>query len=494
MQDLAEDTSADAPAADERAGSRHGDIRDVCIGLFGIQVVWGLQTANTSRIFQTLGADIATLPVLWIAGPITGLLVQPLIGGWSDRLGTRAGFIAVGAVLTALAMLGMVTATTLGGAVLMLWLLATSLNIVMPPFRTIAADRLPPDQRARGFAIQAAFIGAGAVFASALPWLLTEWLEVSGRASDGIADNVQLAFGLGAGLLMASVSWTLVRAFREGERQPAPGVAAGTTVPRPLARHWLGPALILAGALLAFAAWEWSLARDLVLLGGTLLAIGIALLAGRYAQGRRAAALFAPFLELASVPRRLQALALVQFLTWFGLFATWVYLVPAVAWRQFGTSDPTSAGYAEAANWVGLLFAIQDAVAIVVALALPRLVARAGQARAHALCLSAGAAGMVWFAVSDAGWLWLSAIGLGVAWASILSAPYALVAASAPAGKVGTYMGLHNMTLVVPQLIGAGTLGWVLTSLFAGDPAAMPVVAGIAFALAALASTTILRK
>lgn len=493
MQDSGDDTSAGAPTTDGRARHATGDIRDVCIGLFGIQVVWGLQTANTSRIFQTLGADIATLPVLWIAGPITGLLVQPLIGGWSDRLGTRAAFIAVGSVLTALAMLGMVAATTLGGAVLMLWLLATSLNIVMPPFRTIAADRLPPAQRARGFAIQAAFIGAGAVFASALPWLLTEWLEVSGRADDGIADNVQTAFGLGAGLLVASVSWTLVRAFREGEAQPT-GAAARVTASRVIARRWLGPALILAGALLAFATWEWSLARDLVLLGALLLLVGCALLAGRYARSGRAAALFAPFMELASVPRRLQALALVQFLTWFGLFATWVYLVPAVAWRQFGTDDPASAGYAEAANWVGILFAIQDAVAIVVALALPRLVARTDQARAHALCLLVGAAGMVWFAISEAGWLWLSAIGLGVAWASILSAPYALVAASAPAGKVGTFMGLHNMTLVVPQLVGAGTLGWVLTSLFAGDPAAMPVVAGVAFALAALASATILRK
>lgn len=494
MQDAGEDTSAGAPATDRHAGYATGDIRDVCIGLFGIQVVWGLQTANTSRIFQTLGADIATLPVLWIAGPITGLLVQPLIGGWSDRRSTRAGLIAIGVVLTALAMLGMVNATTLSGAVLMLWLLAASLNVVMPPFRTIAADRLAPVQRARGFAIQAAFIGAGAVFASALPWTLTEWLGVSARATDGTADNVQLAFGLGAGLLVVSVGWALVRAFREGTTEPGPDMAARATAPRPPPRRWLGPVLMLASALLAFAAWEWALARDLVLLGAAGLVIGFTLLAGRYARGGRAAALFAPFMELASVPRRLQALALVQFLTWFGLFATWVYLVPAVAWRQFGTSDPASAGYAQAANWVGLLFAIQDAVAIVVALALPRLVVRTGQARAHALCLLVGAVGMAWFAISAAAWLWLSAIGLGVAWASILSAPYALVAASAPAGKVGTFMGLHNMTLVVPQLVGASTLGWVLTSLFAGDPAGMPVVAGVAFALAALASVTILRK
>lgn len=490
MQEPVEDTSADALAPDARGGYGTGDIRDVCIGLFGIQVVWGLQTANTSRIFQTLGADVATLPVLWIAGPITGLLVQPLIGGWSDRLGTRAGFIAVGSVLTALAMLGMVTATTLAGAVLMLWLLATSLNIVMPPFRTIAADRLPPALQARGFAIQAAFIGAGAVFASALPWLLTEGLEVSGRASDGIADNVQLAFGVGAGLLVASVSWTLVRAFREGEARPSPKAAT----PRLQPHRWMGPVMILAGALLIFATLAWSLARDLALLGAMLLLVGLTLVVGRYARAGRTAALLAPFMELASVPRRLQALALVQFLTWFGLFATWVYLVPSVALRQFGTSDPSSAGYAEAANWVGLLFAIQDAVAIVIALALPRLVARTGQARAHALCLFAGAAGMMWFAVSEAGWLWLSAAGLGIAWASILSAPYALVAASAPAGKVGTFMGLHNMTLVVPQLVGAATLGWALTNLFAGDPGAMPVVAGVAFALAAVASATILRR
>ncbi|MBJ7437514.1 MAG: MFS transporter [Sphingopyxis sp.] len=463
----------------------------MCFALFGIQIVWGLQNANTSRIFQALGADVAELPLLWIAGPITGLIVQPIVGHLSDhsrsRFGRRRPFLLGGGLVTALALLVMPNAPTLWAAIGALWLLTASINVAMDPSRALVADNLPEAQRARGYAIQVFFIGIGAVFASSLPWMLVNWFGVSGTAAAGrLPAAVRYAFYIGSACLLVSVLWTVI------STRELPRVSGGTPAvaeARPVRRF--GWPLATFGALLLVTAtalgWQW----EIFVLAAAALIVGLAHAAAtrRQARGDASLGLLEIVEDFLSMPAALSRLAIVQFFTWLGLFAMWIYAVPAVARRHFGSADPASAAFNAAADWVGVLFAGYNGVAAVSALFLPAVARRIGARATYAACLLAAAGGMAGFVlIADARWLWLTSLGLGLGWAAILSLPYAIIVNAVRREKVGVYLGIHNVFLVIPQLVAAVCLGPLVTRLFDGDPASALGVAAAFLAVAALAA------
>lgn len=472
---------------------------NMCLGLFGVQVVWGLQNVNTSRIFQTLGANVDELALLWIAAPITGLLVQPLIGHLSDRTWTRLGrrrpYILAGALLTALALLAMPSATTLWSASLMLWVLTASINVAMEPFRALVADTLPEPQRTSAYALQVFFIGVGAVFASALPWMLTRW---AGLSATSAWSPVSAAYAIGAVVLLITVGWTVIAT---PERSPEDMIAnvdadhpevpsaSGSAALKLSGSGWMS-----GGAALAAATMLLGAARELYLVAGIATVFGLLQLAAVMLRrtGRSSIGVVVIVEDILHMPPVLKRLALVQFFTWFGMFALWVYAIPAIAALDFGTANASSSAYADSADWVGMLFAEYNAVAAFAALTLPLIARRLGRRGCHALCLACGALGMFGFAsLHDAGSLWLPAIGIGVAWAAILSLPYAMLSDGVPAHKMGVYMGIHNIFIVLPQLVAAATLGFIMRTLFAGAASGALLAAAASLAIAACLALTI---
>jgi maltose/moltooligosaccharide transporter len=452
-------------------------IWNMCVGLFGVQIVWGLQNVNTSRIFQTHGAEISELPILWIAGPAAGLLVQPVIGYLSDRtwgpLGRRRPYLLVGALLAAVALFAMPNAPSLWFASAMLWLLTASINIAMEPFRALVADSLPEEQRTTGFAMQVFFIGVGAVFASALPWILTQWFGVSGHGEPGmLPPSVRWAFYIGGAGLVAAVSWTV---FTTSERPPEAMPRTAAAAPKidtaaSLTRH--GVIWLAGGVGLALLAAVARLEREIYVVAAAAAAFGVAQLATMLLRRRGNASIGALEIveDIIHMPAVLARLAIVQFFTWFALFAMWIYTIPAVAARHFQTNDAASDAYNAAADWVGVLFAGYNGVAALAALLLPAVATRIGRRVTHCLCLLAGALGLLGFvAIDEPGTLWLSAVGIGFAWASILSMPYAMLSSAVPPLKTGVYMGIHNMFLVLPQLAAATILGPLVGHVFEGE-------------------------
>ncbi|WP_423605266.1 MFS transporter [Sphingomonas sp. MS122] len=476
-------------------------IWNMCLGLFGVQIVWGLQNVNTSRIFQTLGADVDELAILWIAGPAAGLLIQPLIGHLSDRtsgrFGRRRPYIFAGAMLAALALFAMPNAQTLWGASALLWLLTASINIAMEPFRSLVADKLPEGRRTTGFAMQVFFIGLGAVFASALPWMLTNWFAVSAHAEPGVLPmSVRAAFYIGGVCLFLAVGWSVLTTSEQAIRANPERAAAHVipTVAGAAALMRRGVVWLLGGAGVGFAAWLAVGKREIYLLAAMAMLFGLAQLAAVWLRrrGRHSLGMLEIVEDILHMPPLLARLAIVQFFTWFGLFAMWIYATPAVAARHYGTADPASPAYHAAADWVGILFAGYNGVAAIGAFLLPLVAARIGRRATHAACLMAGAAALLGFAViDDPRMLWLSALGLGCAWAAILSIPYAMVASAVPPSKAGVYMGIHNMFLVLPQLVAATVLGPLVGQLFHGQAIAALLLSAAALALAALYSFAI---
>lgn len=466
-------------------------VANASAGLFGVQIVWGLQGVATSRIFQSLGAEMADLPLLWIAAPVTGLLVHPVVGWLSDRtkgpFGRRRPYIAVGAVLTALAMVLMGCADSLLMAVLALWLLTLSVNIAMQPMRALAADLVDKADLDRAYALQVLFIGAGAIFASCLPWLLARMSLLGGQGLD-VGPSWRMAFLVGAAVFLAAVTWTLVRT------REAPAPAAHVVVGVRPDECSLRPGMWLAlGVAVAAGAAALDVRREVYLLAIVLLLYG--LLEGLVFMRRRRnpqqpmSGALGIVACIAAMPAIMRRLALVQFFTWFALFTLWVYAVPSIAAHQYGNASPGSPVYEAAADWVGVLFGVQDAVAILAAMFLPWITKRIGVARCHAACLAIGG---VCFAsmslVPGGGMLVLPWAGVGIAWASILSAPYAIVAASSPEDRLGVNLGVHNIFLVLPQLVGASLLGVIVQRLFEGRMHLILPLAGAAFLVAALLS------
>jgi maltose/moltooligosaccharide transporter len=480
-------------------------IWNMCFGFFGIQIGFGLQNANTSRIFQTLGVDVGHLAILWIAAPATGLLVQPIIGHFSDRtwgrMGRRRPYFFWGAVITSLALLIMPNAPTLWVAAATLWIMDASINITMEPFRAFVGDNLPDEQRATGYAMQSFFIGLGAVLASALPWILTNAFHVANTAPAGhVPDAVRIAFYTGGAGLLLSVMWTVfttkeyspdqLRAFETSERAAAGFGPHEAPEPSVNAYVALGVGGVLSGLALAVLVWIARLEKELYVLAVLMLGFGAAGVAG--ARFKRLGQTDNGFSEVLAdffrMPRTMRQLAVVQFFSWFGLFAMWIYTTPAVAAVHFHAADPMSKAYNEGADWVGVLFAVYNGVAALAALVIPLLVKAVGRKAAHAVCLGLGALGLLSFlAVRQPGLLWIGEIGIGFAWSSILSTPYAMLAGALPAGKMGVYMGIFNVFIVIPQLLAATVLGLLLKTFFGGQAIFALVLGAVAFAIAGAA-------
>lgn len=468
-------------------------IWNMCFGFLGIQFGFALQNANVSRIFQTLGADLEQIPMLWVAAPLTGLIVQPIVGYYSDRtwtwLGRRRPYFLFGAIAATLALLFMPNSPTLWIAAGLLWLLDASINVSMEPFRAYVGDQLPPPQRPAGYAMQSFFIGVSSVIASMLPWILTR-LGVDNTAPPGeIPDTVKYAFYFGGAMLLGAVSWTVFSTREYPPDQLTNFDDAGVVRQRPLdvsrtrrdGAIWLGAGVL---GLLAISMFRWD--RQLYLLAGGIAVYGVALLV---LSGSRSSNMFTAIMtDVHDMPDAMRRLAVVQFFSWFALFAMWIYTTAAVTQVHFGTTDVQSAAYNEGANWVGVLFAAYNGFAALAAIVIPFMVRRWGLRVSHLINVWLGAAGFVSFlAIRDPQWLLVAMLGVGFAWASILSLPYALLSDNLPAAKMGVYMGIFNFFIVIPQLLAASVLGFLLRTFMGGAPVHALAVGGASLFLAGLA-------
>ncbi|HQA16821.1 MAG TPA: MFS transporter [Novosphingobium sp.] len=488
----------------EKPRQNWAGLANISFGFFGIQIGFALQNANMSRVFQSLGSSIEDLPALWIAAPLTGLLVQPIIGHMSDktwlgRLGRRRPYFVAGALLAALSLILMPLSPGLMMAAVLLWTLDASLNISMEPFRAFVGDMLRKDQHTAGYAVQTAFIGVGAVVGSLFPWLLDHFGVANEAPGGGIPDTVRYSFWAGGLALFAAVMWTVLStreyspqemaAFGNHEEAAGPvGDLAQRSIMAPL--RW-----IAAGMLLAFATFERGLEKEIYLLAGLLAGYGlISLLAIQLAKAGRPASMLTGIVgDFSEMPPIMKRLAVVQFFSWSALFIMWINTTPIVAKDFFGSADPNSAAYQDGGNWVGVLFSVYNGVAAIAALTfLPFLSARTGKARTHIIGLLCGAAGYAsFFLIKDPAVLILSEVGIGIAWASILAMPYAILASSLPQAKLGIYMGLFNVFVVIPQLLVATVMGSIMKAWFPGEPIWTMAFAAGTLVLAAAAMTRV---
>ena len=480
---------------------------NISFGFFGIQIGFALQNANMSRIFQSLGSSLDDLPALWVAAPLTGLLVQPIIGHMSDktwlgRLGRRRPYFLTGAILAALSLLLMPLSQVLLMAALLLWVLDASLNISMEPFRAFVGDMLPRDQHTAGYAVQTAFIGAGAVVGSIFPYLLEHWGVANEAGAGQIPDTVRYSFWAGGVALFAAVMWTIVTtreyspeevsAFDNGEI-----AHDGTVTIRALAARTLTTSIvwIAAGAAIVAGTDAFGLEKEVYLLGGLLIAYGLASIVGiRMARGGRSSNMLSSIVgDFSGMPPLMKKLALAQFFSWSALFIMWINTTPVVAQYFFSSADANSAAYQEGGNWVGVLFATYNGVAAIAALTiLPFLARRIGKVKTHIIGLLCGALGYAsFFLFKDANQLLIAEVGVGIAWASILAMPYAILASNLPQKKLGIYMGLFNVFIVVPQLLVATVMGSIMKAFFPDEPIYTMAFAAAVMALAALAMTRV---
>ena len=478
---------------------------NLSFGFFGIQIGFALQNSNMSRVFQTLGASMEELPALWVAAPLTGLIVQPIIGHLSDktwnRLGRRRPYFLTGAIFSALALFAMPLAPTVAAplffAAAMLWVLDASLNVAMEPFRAFVGDMLDTDQHSAGYAVQTAFIGAGAVVGSIFPYFL-EAMGVSNVAAEGaLPDTVKWSFWAGGLALFSAVLWTIVttREYSPDEMTAFGGESApdeGVTLRALAAKTYASSAAWIAVGIAVIVTVEpLGLQKEVLLLGGLLAAYGVlsAIAISMARQGRAANMLSSIVGDFSGMPEVMKRLALVQFFSWSALFIMWINTTPVVTQYVFGSSDTTSAAYNQGANWVNVLFTVYNGVAAVAALALlPWLSRQFGQVKTHAICLTLGAAGfLMFFFVRDANTLLLAEVGIGIAWASILAMPYAILASNLPQAKLGIYMGLFNIFIVVPQLLIATVMGSIMQRFFPGEPVWTMLFAAASWLVAAAA-------
>lgn len=414
-------------------------IWNMSFGFFGIQFGWGLQMANMSSIYEYLGARADQIPILWLAAPLTGLIVQPIIGQMSDRtwnrMGRRKPYFLAGALLSSFALILMPNSSALWMAAGLLWILDASINISMEPFRAFVADMLPDKQRTRGFAMQSFFIGGGAVIASALPWAMTNLFDVQMGTIKGesIPVSVKLSYYLGAFVFLGAVLWTIFRTkeyppenieqFHENKRQKK-GVI--------------------------------NFSKDI-------------------------------FTSVINMPGTMKKLAWVQMFTWMGLFCMWLYFPVAVARNVYAAPDETSPLYQTGIEWAGLCFGMYSLVCFLFSFAIPFIAGALGRKWTHSLALLAGAAGLLSVGIiKDPHLLLLSMTGVGIAWASILSMPYAILSGSLPPEKTGVYMGIFNFFIVLPEIIASLGFGWVMIHLLNNDRLMAVIIGGIFMIIAAI--------
>ncbi len=474
----------------------------------GIQFGFALQNANVSRIFETLGANVDTIPILWLAAPVTGLLIQPIVGYFSDRtwtsLGRRRPYFLWGAILASVALIIMPNSPVLWVAAGMLWILDASINISMEPFRAFVGDMLPSEQRTKGFAMQSFFIGTGAVVASALPWVMTNLFGIANTAPEGvIPPSVKWSFYIGGIIFFLAVLWTVLRsheyspeeleAFEEYENRRIEGAkevkrdipieaGEGHTKIR------FGFISLILGLLLTVLVYEFEYDLELYIITVGLTVIGlISLIAGILQKsGRTEQGLVVVVHDFLTMPTTMIQLAFVQFFTWFALFSMWIYTTSAVTSHIYGTSDPTSILYNQGADWVGILFAVYNGFAAMIAFSLAPMAKRTSRKMVHGFALFIGGMSLIsLYFISTPVMLIIPMLGIGLAWASILAMPYAILAGSLPARKMGLYMGIFNFFIVIPQIIAASLLGFITRTWFGGEAIYSLMLGGATMILAA---------
>ena len=477
-------------------------IWNMSFGFLGIQFGFALQNANTSRIFETLGADPSNLALYWLAAPITGLIVQPIIGFYSDRTwhrkwGRRRPYFAIGALLASIALCMMPNSTILWMAVGVLWIMDASINVSMEPFRAFVGDMLPPSQRTTGFAMQSFFIGIGAIVASFLPWVFTHWFGFSNISEEGvIPDHVKYSFYLGAFMLFITVMWTVLSTKEyppdeQTEKNLTNREKRKIDNEQFYRRKFFDAGLILMviSAVIFAIVYFTKLEKELYVLAFGFGLFGIVhLLAAIYInQGRSYLGLVSIVRDFNTMPKTMIQLAYVQFFSWFALFAMWIYTTSAITSYIFHSTDPTSKAYNDGADLVGNLFGVYNGIAALAALLLPIVARYTSRRITHMIALTCGGIGLIsFYFISDPFWLWFSMIGVGIAWASILSIPYAMLSGSLPAEKMGYYMGVFNFFIVIPQIIAGTVLGFMLTKLFNGQSIFILVSGGISMFIAGL--------
>ena len=482
-------------------------IINMSVGFLGIQFGFGLQNANVSRIFQSLGAKIDDIPILWIAAPLTGLIMQPVIGHlsdkiWSPKWGRRRPFFLIGAILASLALVFFPNVYALWMAAIMLWLLDASINISMEPFRAFVGDMLPDEQRTAGFAMQSFFIGIGAVISSVLPYLLTKAGVANEAAAGVIPDSVKYSFYIGAAVFFFSVAYTVVttneyspaelKSFESAEQQQVDHSIITTPVKSFYSKGlvWLIIGTILSLLLYTYNTrhLEMPLEKELYVLTLGVATFGLVqLLAGLFWSNKKKNGLVEVVNDLYKMPDTMKQLAVVQFFTWFALFAMWIYATPGLAQNIANTTDTSSKAYNEIGNWVGVLFAYYNGFSAFFAFLLPVLAKKTGRPMTHLICLVAGGVGLIsFFLFKDKYLLILSMAGIGLAWSSILSMPYSMLTAALPSNKMGVYMGIFNFFIVIPQILAATLLGFFTKHIFNGNAIYTIVLGGCLMIVAAL--------
>lgn len=426
-------------------------IWNISFGFLGVQIGYSLQNANTSRILSAIGADVHHLSYFWLAAPLAGLFVQPIVGLSSDktwtRLGRRIPFILGGAIVSALAMFFMPNSEHFAqlfpavffGAMMLLFM-DVSFNVTMQPFRALVSDMVDESQRNKGYSIQSFLINVGAVFGSLLPFLLTWWgIANEPEAGQKVAPTVIWSFYIGGAVLLASVLWT---SFRTKEYPPE----------------------------------EYAKYNNLE-------------------EKENENPEKVSFLTLIkNVPNAMKQLAVTQFFSWFALFLMWVYTTQGIAQNIWGTTDATSNAFNEAGNWTGVIFAAYSVFAALFSLVITPLANKYGRRNVYVVSLILGGLGLLsMLFIKDKNLLFLPMIGVGIAWAAILALPYAILSSKLPAKQTGVYMGIFNATITIPQ-IAAGLLGGVLLSALGGTAINMVALAGVSMAVAGIAALLVIKE
>jgi maltose/moltooligosaccharide transporter len=489
-------------------------IWNMSFGFLGIQMGFALQNSNVSRIFQTLGANIDDIPILWVAAPMTGLIIQPIIGYFSDRtwtkLGRRKPYFLAGAILASTALFIMPNSPVLWFAAGMLWIMDASINVSMEPFRAFVGDNLPEKQRTMGFAMQSFFIGIGAYFASKLPLIFT-YYGVQNTAPLGIIpDSVKYSFYLGGIVFIVTVLWTVVtaREYSPAELEAFEKHKETTFIKEEHSPDWYisngkshltkGILFLIVSALFSALIFHYDLKKDLYVLSLGLIGLGgLAMLVSGILQKNKAtkSGFVTIINDFQFMPTIMKQLAWVQFFSWFALFSMWIYTTLAVTQHIYGTTDTTSEAYNTGANQVGEMFANYNLIAALAAFLLPLLAKYTSRKFTHFIALVCGGLGLIsiYFIQEPTVFTmeWLPMIGVGIAWASILSVPYAMLSGSLPSDKMGYYMGVFNFFIVIPQLVAASILGFLVSTFFDSEPIYALLIGGGSMILAGIISLTI---
>jgi maltose/moltooligosaccharide transporter len=479
---------------------RFWQIWNMSFGFLGIQFGFGLQNANVSRIFQTLGADVERIPLLWIAAPVTGLIMQPIIGYLSDhtwgKFGRRRPFFMVGAILASLALIVMPNSPSLWIAAGMLWIMDASINISMEPFRAFVGDMLPDDQRTLGFTMQSFFIGIGAFVASWLPYILANWLNIPNEAAHGLPLTVIYSFYFGGAVFLCAVMWTVLTTkeyspeeMKKFESQQDKEIREDQTTEPQRTYFRRGINWLIVGAIIAYPIYYFKLEKELYILAGGLTLFGLLQLLSALLihSNHSGSGLVHVITDLYRMPKTMAQLAVVQFFSWFALFSMWIYTTPAITSHLYGTTDTSSVAYNEGANWVGGMFGWYNLFAAFFGIAvLPWLARFTSRKITHMIALTCGGFGLIsLYFLTDPHQMVYSMIGIGLAWSSILAMPYAILTGALPQSKMGVYMGIFNFFIVIPQILAATLLGFMVKILFQGESIYALISGGISMFLAA---------